>query len=50
MAKKIYNVKAPVDHDNERYEVGEPIELEDKAAKPLLDVGAIEIAETEKKK
>ena len=36
MAKKTYLARTPIDHDGERYEIGEPIELEDKQAAPLV--------------
>lgn len=42
MAKKKYKVLSPVDHDKERYEIDETIELEDKDATGLLAVKAIE--------
>ncbi len=42
MAKKTYQALTPIDCDGERYEIGEPIELEDKQAQPLLAVSAIE--------
>lgn len=41
MAKKTYLARTPIDHDGERYEIGEPIELEDKQAAPLVACGAI---------
>lgn len=36
-----YEVKSPIKHDGDLYEIGEPIELTTKAAKPLIDLGAI---------
>jgi len=41
MAKKTYNVLTAIDHDNERFELGSTIDLEDKQAQPLLDLKAI---------
>lgn len=41
MSKKIYTVLSPVDHDNERFEIGSPIDLDDKQAAELLLVNAI---------
>lgn len=41
MAKKTYTVVNAVVHDDERYEPGDAIDLDDKFAKPLLDRGAI---------
>lgn len=43
MAKKIYKVISPVDHDRKRYEIGDSIELGDEHAKPLLAVNTIEL-------
>lgn len=45
MATKKYNVLTAVDYNNERFEAGSSIELEDKHAKPLIEVKAIEIAQ-----
>ena len=39
--KKSYEVVSPVDHDNERFEAGESIELSDFDAQPLLEAKAI---------
>lgn len=39
--KKKYEVASPVDHDGERFEIGEPIELSDFDAAPLLEAKAI---------
>lgn len=36
-----YVVKSTVDHDGERFAIGDPIELTDKQAEPLLDCGAV---------
>ena len=47
MATKTYTVKTPVNHDNTPYEPGASIELEQKDAAPLLQVGAIEPAPKE---
>lgn len=49
-AKKGYIVQSPVDHDGQRYEIGEPIDLEDKHAKALLEAGAIAEAKAKKAK
>ncbi|HAF00388.1 MAG TPA: hypothetical protein DCG63_03750 [Methylophilaceae bacterium] len=38
---KNYQVKNRVNHDNEDFEIGSTIALEDKHAKPLLAIGAI---------
>lgn len=43
MAKKQYIVKSAVDHDNERFEAGSPIYLEDKQAESLLAANVIEV-------
>ena len=40
MATK-YTVLTPIQHDQEFYSVDSEIELSDKAAKPLLEAGAI---------
>lgn len=49
MAKKTYEAVTAIDHDNERFDPGAPLDLEDKHARPLLDVGAIkEVAKAEK--
>ena len=42
--KTKYTVKSPLNHDNELYSEGDPIDLEDKVAKPLLEAGVIEAA------
>lgn len=42
--KKTYNVLSPVDHDQERFEPGSTIDLDDKDANPLLAVNVIEIS------
>lgn len=42
MAKKSYAAKVAITHDGEPYAAGDEIALEDKHAKPLIDVGAIE--------
>lgn len=39
--KRTYEVRSPVEHDLKRYEIGKPITLDDEAAAPLLDCGAI---------
>lgn len=41
---KAYTVQSPVEHDGVRYEPGEPIELSEDQAKPLIDAGAIKPA------
>ncbi len=41
MAKKTYEVLSPVNYDGVRYEVGEPIDVEDKHAKSLKETGDI---------
>jgi hypothetical protein len=38
---KPYICNDPIDHDGERFAVGDPIELSDKQAAPLLEIGAI---------
>lgn len=38
---KTYTVLSPIDHDNERFEIGSPIDLDDKQAAELLLVNAI---------
>lgn len=38
---KPYTALSPISHDGLFYLIGDRIELEDKDAKPLLDVGAI---------
>jgi hypothetical protein len=40
---KLYRALTPVEHDHERIEVNGTLRLEDKHAKPLLDVKAIEL-------
>ncbi len=50
MAKKTYQVLVPVNHNGDDYKPGDPIDLEDKHAKPLLDVKAIAEPEPEKAK
>ncbi len=45
MAKKQYVVKTAVEHDNERFEVGASIALDDKHAEPLVAANAIAIDE-----
>lgn len=51
--KKTYTCLTTIDHDQQRFAVGDPIELDDKKqAPPLLAVGAIEpppAAKAEKK-
>lgn len=39
--KKAYITLSPVEHDNERFEAGASIDLDDSQAEPLLKVGAI---------
>lgn len=39
--RRTYEVLSPVDHDRERYNIGEPIELMQADAEPLLACGAI---------
>lgn len=41
MSKKVYTTLVVVDHDNKRYEIGATVDLDDKQAEALLDVGAI---------
>lgn len=41
MAKKTYEVLSPVNYDGVRYEVGDPIDVEDKHAKSLKESGDI---------
>jgi len=41
MAKKTYSVITAIEHNNERYEAGSQIDLDDKHAEPLYAVGAI---------
>lgn len=48
MAKKTYTVVNAVVHNDDRYEPGEPIDLDDKFAAPLLDRGAIAPAADDK--
>lgn len=49
--KSAYEVLSPVDHDCERYEIGEQIELTQAAAAPLLSCRAIaELKKPEPKK
>jgi hypothetical protein len=38
---KPYICNDPIDHDGDRFAVGDPIELSDKQAAPLLAIGAI---------
>ncbi len=48
----LYNVKSPIKYKGERIEPGKSVELADKIAQPLLELGAIEPApkaEPEKK-
>lgn len=44
MSKKTYTVLSPVDHDQERFEIGSSISLEDTDAAALLTAKAIELA------
>lgn len=47
MAKATYKALTAIDFDGERYEPGDPIDLDDKKQAPdLLAVGAIEPGET----
>lgn len=49
MAKKTYVAKTPINHNQQDYAVGAPIELDDKTESPaLLDVGAVELDTTKK--
>lgn len=41
-----YTVKSPIQHDGERFEIGEPFECSIKTAEPLLAVGALGEPET----
>ena len=43
-----YTAKRRIDYDR-TYQAGEPIELDDATAKPLLDTGAIEVADPKAK-
>lgn len=50
MAKATYKALTAIDFDGERYEPGEPIDLDDKKDAPaLLAVQAIEAAESKTK-
>lgn len=40
-----YRVLSPLDHDQVQYAPGESVELTDEAAKPLLDLRAVERTE-----
>lgn len=40
-ATKTYQVLTALEHDGQPYKAGEPIELTDEQAKPLLDVKAV---------
>ena len=40
-AVKNYKVLTPLEHDGQPYSPGEPVELSDEQAKPLLDVKAV---------
>jgi len=39
---KTYLAKRTVNHNNQEYQAGEPLQLDDKTAAPLLTVGAVE--------
>jgi len=39
---KTYLAKRTVNHNNQEYQAGEPLQLDDKTAAPLLSVGAVE--------
>jgi hypothetical protein len=41
MGIKTYQVESPIKHNGKEYGVGEPIDLDDKEAKALKEVGAI---------
>lgn len=41
--KRTYEVRSPIEHDLERYEIGESIELDEAAAAPLMACGAIAV-------
>lgn len=43
MAKKTYTVKTAVEHDNERFEPGTPIVLDEEVAEALVTANAIEV-------
>ena len=43
---KLYTVLTPVEHDREPYDVGDLIELNGRQAAQLLEVGAIEPADS----
>lgn len=45
--KSFYTVTGPLRHNGQDYAAGDPIELTDKHASPLLAVGAVELCETE---
>lgn len=47
MATKKYTVLNPVEHDQERFEVGATINLEDKDANPLIAAKAIKLDVTQ---
>lgn len=40
---KIYKALSQINHDNLAYQPGEAIGLDDRAAKPLLDCGVVEL-------
>lgn len=40
-AVKTYKVLTPLEHDGQPYSPGDPVELSDEQAKPLLDVKAV---------
>lgn len=44
-----YTVQTPLQHDADRYEIGDPIELSAKAAEPLLAAGALALADKKSK-
>lgn len=38
---KTYIAQRQIDHDNQVYQAEESLDLDDKTAKPLLDIGAV---------
>ena len=49
MSKKTYTCTRTIEHDQVRHEEGDPIELDEKQAAPLLACGAVEDADGEAK-
>ncbi len=46
--KTKYTVRSPLNHDNEFYREGESVDLDDKAAQPLLDAEVIALEKPSK--